>query len=121
MSYITLDGKRYYTISLETRRKKSQSTGVSLSGKTLSQTFAFTDMAFVAKLRVYHNESDPNYGDLDDLRAAYAQGYVPFVDLAGSPSIDVFIEGELPEMDDLNRSHPGAPLEITLALRKRQV
>jgi hypothetical protein len=122
-SYIVLDGLRYPVAKTryEPRMEKLQRVHVTVGGKTVSQTFAFTEYRWGFDIRVDYISDDPLYGTLTDLKAAYAKPYVTFVDHYGTDQGTVFFEGPLGEhplgaMLDGNE----APFIVPANLRKRQ-
>jgi hypothetical protein len=121
--YIVLNNMRYATTGRKfaPRRKKSQQVKLGLTGKTLSQQFAFTDYRWRAAILVEITPTNPEYGSIEDLRAAYAEEYTPFIDQFGVDQGNVFMEGELPEEFDLALVDESAPFVVELQLRKRQV
>lgn len=122
-NYITLDGKRYLTTDLgfTDTLKKSQQIRLTLTGKTASQDFSYTDERWTVPILVRIDEENaPTYGDLADLEAAYEKDYVIFIDLFGN-IVDVFIESELPKAYKYSLIDPTVHFKVSLSLHKRQI
>lgn len=122
-NYITLNGKNYATTGRNLRPvlKKAQQIRISLSGKTLSQEFSFTDQRWQVRILVELYPPDPSYGSKTDLETAYSLAYCNFVDQFGWDQGDVFMVGNLEEALDWALVDESAPFEVELNLRKRQV
>lgn len=121
-NYITLNGKRYLTTgrTFKPVQRKAQTVGVTLTGKTRSQTFSFVDYRWTVTILVELAPANPLYGSRANLLAAYALPYCAFVDVDGTNQGDVFIEGELPQVLGWTLVDTTAPFEVALSLRKRQ-
>lgn len=122
-NYVTLDGKRYLTTDLgfTDTPKKAQQIRLTLTGKTASQDFSYTDERWAVPILVRISEANaPTYGDVDDLEAAYAKEYVSFTDVFGSTT-NVFVEGELPKAYKYGLIEADVHFKVALSLHKRQV
>lgn len=119
--YITYNGKRYRLTprSFAEQPKVARQTKTSLSGKTLTQTFSFTDTRWKVEIWVAINSNEtPTYGELADLRTAYALAYASFTDVFGTVH-SVVPEGDLALPFDIGLKNDDAPFKVTLNLRKR--
>lgn len=117
MSTITLNSKQYSVAwdSYDSPRLKSQSVDTGLTGKTLIQNFAFTDYWWKMDLLVWETETRSGYGDLDDLRTAYALSTCGYTDIDGN-SHTVVMEGDFPSKN----LEPVQVYKIPIFLRKYQ-
>ena len=94
--YIILNSKRYILwAELKEKDTKFFETTVGLSGKTLSQDFAFTDQHWTLPIFVPRNADSPN-GTLTDLITAYALDYVAFTDRYSVAQGNVFFVSPFP-------------------------
>ncbi len=122
-SYIVLDGKRYAVAmtGYQPQVEKSQSTDVTVGGKTVSQTFVFVDARWQFNLRVDYVPAT-NYGSLADIKVAYLKPYVTFVDHYGVDQGTVFFVGPCGEVPDSPAlDGVAAKFTVPVLLRKRQV
>jgi len=118
--FITLDGKKYLNaLDFTPRCEKSQSVQMSLSGKTLVQTFAVIDKTWDVTILVDLYRQNPEYGCRADLLAAWSKEYVPFSDPFGAQH-DVFIANGLEEQLKYAIVDETAKFEVKLGLRLRQ-
>lgn len=120
--YITYNGKRYRLTpeSYEGQLQVARQVNTSLSGKTLIQTFSFTDDRFTVELWTAITSESATYGNLSDLRTAFALAYASFTDIFGTVH-SVVPEGNLKLPYKLGIRSNTAPFKVTLNLRKRQV
>lgn len=120
-NYITLNSKRYLTTRRDftPTRRKAQQVRTTLGGKTVSQTFGFTDERWAFTILVQITPDDPLYGSAADLETAYGLAYVSFTDVFGNTS-SVYTEGELAQPPKYALVDPTAHYEVALILRKRQ-
>lgn len=122
-NYITLDGKKYLTTDLayQPDRKKAQEVNLGLTGKTIVQTFDYSDYIWTIPILVEITPVDPEFGSEDDLETAYAKDYVTFIDRDDTDQGYVFMLGSLPKPRKFALIDENAAYKVTLSLRKRQV
>ena len=122
-NYITLDGKRYLTTDLayQPERKKAQQINLGLTGKTISQTFDYSDYTWAVPILVEITPADPEFGSEDDLETAYAKDYVTFIDRDETDQGYVFMLGNLAKPRKFALMDESASYKTVLQLRKRQV
>lgn len=114
---VTLNGYLFSVAwdSYDQPRQKSQEVGFGLTGKMLIQNFSFVDYRWTMDLLVWETETRAGYGDLDDLRTAYALNTFDYIDLEGN-SHTVVMQGELPSKN----LEPSDVYKIPVSLREYQ-
>lgn len=120
--YILLDSKRYavFATRYEPQLQKRLSVDVTVGGTTVSQQFSFMDYLWAFDLAVPYTPADLEYGNLDDLKVAYAKPYVDFTDHYDG-SHQVFMLGGLGEKPLSPAIAGEATCTVPVTLRKRQV
>lgn len=119
-SYITLDSKQYPVAitRYEPTEEKIQNIHVSVGGTHISQHFDFVEYRWGFDLRVPYN-GDATWGDVVDIKAAYAKEYVSFTDHYGGTH-SVFMEGMLGDIPDSPQIDGVGRCTVSVNLRKKQ-
>jgi hypothetical protein len=120
--FIVLDNKKYLIgLDFTPRREPSRSVQVSITGKTLTQTFEYVDQTWDMTILVDLYQQSPDYGCREDLLAAWAKDYVTFTDPLGMQQGNVFIVNNLEEQLKYAIIDETSKFEVKLSLRLRQV
>ena len=119
--YITLNGKRYRLTpgSFNQQISLARQSKVSISGKILIQSFAFTDYHWKVEILVAQMSGNVLYGNLNDLKTAYGASTTQYIDVFGQLH-EVMPEGDLDLPFKIGLKHDQAPFKVVLNLRKRQ-
>lgn len=118
--YITYNGKRYRLTpqSYEEQIDPARQVNVGLSGKTITQTFSYSETRFEVEIWTSITAESGTYGSVSDLKTAYALAYASFVDIFGTTH-SVVPEGDLRLPYKLGIRNNSAPFKVKLKLRKR--
>ena len=118
--YITYNGKRYRLTpqSYEEQLDPARQTNVSLSGKTITQLFAYSETRFEMEIWTAITAESGTYGSMSDLKTAIGLAYANFTDIFGTVH-SVVPEGGLRLPYKLGIRTNTAPFKVKLTLRKR--
>ena len=118
--YIVLNSKKYPVAftRYQPTQEKAQAVHVTVGGTHVSQHFDFVEYRWGFDLRVPYT-GDATWGDLDDIKAAYALEYCSFTDHYGN-TYNVFFEGILQEIPDAPGIDGVSVFTVPVNLRRKQ-